>query len=87
MRADELCFSRSATCRGSELTVQSVTGTSGCFAGTSPEDRVYVEWSSVVGENEASFVPKVGERVDLRGPSARRRRIPPTGGRSGARGR
>ena len=54
--------------QGQNLTVQSVSGKSGFFAGTSPQDRVYVEWSSAVGENEANFVPKVGERVNLRGP-------------------
>jgi hypothetical protein len=48
--------------------VQSVSGQAGFFAGTSPQDRVYVEWSSAVGENEASFLPKVGDRVNLRGP-------------------
>jgi hypothetical protein len=52
---------------GQNLTVQSVSGKSGFFAGTSPQDRVYVEWSSAVGENEADFVPKPGERVNLRG--------------------
>jgi hypothetical protein len=54
--------------QGQNLTVQSVSGKAGFFAGTSPQDRVYVEWSSAVGENEANFVPKVGERVNLRGP-------------------
>lgn len=53
---------------GQNLTVQSVSGKSGFFVGTGPEDRAYVEWSSAVGENEADFAPKVGERVNLRGP-------------------
>jgi hypothetical protein len=54
--------------QGKDLTVQSVAGQSGFSVGTSPQDRVYVEYSSAVGQNEASFVPKVGDHVNLTGP-------------------
>ena len=54
---------------GEAVTVQSVTE-SGFFVGTSAQDRRFVEWGGDVGEDENRdiFRPKVGDKVNLRGP-------------------
>ena len=40
----------------------------GFWVGASEQDRVYIEWGGDVGANEATYQPKVGEKVDLSGP-------------------
>jgi hypothetical protein len=41
----------------------------GFFVGTSSrDDRVYIEYGSDVGQSEATFEPKEGDRVNLTGP-------------------
>ncbi|HEX8102166.1 MAG TPA: hypothetical protein VF533_06130 [Solirubrobacteraceae bacterium] len=40
----------------------------GFWVGTSKTDRVYVEYGGDVGTDEATFAPKVGEKVNLSGP-------------------
>ena len=40
----------------------------GFWVGSSQQDRVYVEWGGDVGANEADYVPKVEEKVNLTGP-------------------
>ncbi len=57
-----------AQCTG--VVVQSVVDDDGFWVGTSQSDRVYVEYGGDVGETEegSSFVPAVGDRVDLSGP-------------------
>ncbi len=54
---------------GEAVTVQSVTE-SGFFVGTSAADRRFVEWGGDVGDDEAdqTYRPKVGDKVNLRGP-------------------
>jgi hypothetical protein len=40
----------------------------GFWVGSSAQDRVYVEWGGDVGADEATYRPKVGEKVNLTGP-------------------
>jgi len=40
----------------------------GFWVGSSEQDRVYVEWGGDVGSDEATYVPNVGEKVNLTGP-------------------
>ena len=40
----------------------------GFWVGSSKKDRVYVEWGGGVGPDEAKFLPKVGQHVNLSGP-------------------
>jgi hypothetical protein len=54
---------------GNDVRVLSVERGSGFWVGTSQQDRTFVEWGSAAGANEnQSFVPKVGQKVDLVGP-------------------
>ncbi len=48
--------------------VQAVNPNEGFWVGTSQTDRVYVEYGGDVGETEATFVPQVGQKVNLTGP-------------------
>jgi len=54
---------------GEAVTVQSVVE-SGFWVGTSAQDRRFVEWGGDVGDDESdqAFRPKVGDKVNLRGP-------------------
>ena len=61
--------------QGREVVVRSVVrgqedpdALEGFWVGSSDRDRVYVEWGGDVGADEASYVPKVGETVNLSGP-------------------
>jgi hypothetical protein len=61
--------------QGRDVVVQSVvTGQEnpdaleGFWVGSSQQDRVYVEWGGDVGANEADYLPKVDEKVNLTGP-------------------
>jgi hypothetical protein len=63
------------TASGKDVVVQSVVRNAadndrpeGFWVGSSTQDRVYVEWGGTVGENEADYVPKVGEKVNFSGP-------------------
>jgi hypothetical protein len=40
----------------------------GVWVGSSAKDRVFVEWGGGVGPDEAKFLPKVGQHVNLEGP-------------------
>lgn len=60
---------QSATVRGAE--VVQVLGRSGFFVGGGPGERTFVEWGPRAGGDEATTMPKVGDRVDLTGPIER----------------
>jgi hypothetical protein len=67
--ADGLSAQAGRTATGKDVRVQSVNGNEGFFVGSSPTERVYVEWGGDVGENEPSrFRPQEGQRVNLTGP-------------------
>lgn len=54
---------------GKDVRVLSVKKGSGFWVGSSQQDRTFVEWGSAAGANEnQSFVPSVGQKVDLTGP-------------------
>ena len=55
---------------GEGVVVQKVNGQQGFWVGSSPEDRVYVEFGAKAGGTEAGaeFKPTVGQKVDLTGP-------------------
>jgi hypothetical protein len=56
------------TATGRQVTVQSVVEDEGFWVGTSPQDRVYVEYGGDVGANEAQGAePTVGDEVNLTG--------------------
>lgn len=53
---------------GRNVVVQELTE-DGFFVGSSEDDRVFVEWGGTVGEDESdTYLPKVGDRVNLEGP-------------------
>jgi hypothetical protein len=61
--------------QGRDVIVQSVVrgqedpdALEGFWVGSSEQDRVYVEWGGDVGSDEATYVPKQGEKVNLSGP-------------------
>jgi hypothetical protein len=61
--------------RGQDVTVLSRnrdardrTQLDGFWVGSSRQDRVFVEWGGGVGPDEAKFLPKVGQHVNLEGP-------------------
>jgi hypothetical protein len=61
--------------QGRDVIVQSVVrgqedpdALEGFWVGSSQQDRVYVEWGGDVGSDEATYVPKEGEKVNLSGP-------------------
>jgi hypothetical protein len=61
--------------QGRDVVVQSVVrgegdpnALEGFWVGSSAQDRVYVEWGGDVGTDEATYRPKVGEKVNLTGP-------------------
>ena len=61
---------------GTGAKVLSVASGSGFWVGTSNADRTFIEYGSTVGGNENQpYKPKVGDTVDLRGPV---RQLPPT---------
>ena len=60
---------QTATVRGAE--VVQVLGRSGFFVGGGPGERTFVEWGPRAGGDEATTMPKVGDRVDLTGPIER----------------
>lgn len=61
--------------QGRDVVVQSVVrgqedpnALEGFWVGSSAQDRVYIEWGGDVGTDEATYRPKVGEKVNLTGP-------------------